>query len=103
MDKADKVKIIKVTGQHMQPDDPSLPFKLELSLRPPEFMIVAFVLLHGGTEDVVARAATLGDLTEWMDENKLKTHIRLSRYTITDGDGKVVDSFDRHARTAVVA
>lgn len=98
-----EVKLIKHTGECNEPDDPTLPFKLELVMRAPEFMIVTFVMLYGGCEEVVARAATLEDLTAWMEKNEMKTHPRLSRYTIIDGAGKVVDSFDRHARTAVVA
>jgi hypothetical protein len=39
-------------------DDPSFPFKLEANLRPPEFMVEAFVCLYGGgSEEVVVRGA----------------------------------------------
>lgn len=100
------VKLIKHTGECDHADDPSLPFKLELRMRPPEFMIVAFIGLYGGSEDVVARAETLEDLTAWLDEHELRTHPRLTRYSITDNDGKVVDSYDwstKQAKKAVGA
>ena len=60
------VKLIKHTGGTDLPDDPSLPFKLEMVLRAPEFMVVAWVYLHGGTEEIVARGETLEELTAWM-------------------------------------
>jgi hypothetical protein len=88
------VKLIKHTGESEYPDDPSIPFKLEMVLRPPDFMIIAWIGLYGGTEEVVARGETLEELTAWMEEHGLKDHSRLSRYTITDAEGKVVDSFD---------
>jgi len=94
------IKIIKHTGECDKQDDPSLPFKLELVMRPPEFMVVAFIGLYGGTEDVVTRGETLEELQEWMETHGLKKHPRLSRYSITDKDGKVVDSYDRHGRKA---
>lgn len=92
------VKLIKHTGESDHPDDPSLPFKLELVMRAPEFMVIAWIGLYGGSEEVVARGDTLEELTAWMEEHGLKDHIRLSRYSITDAEGKVVDSFDKLAK-----
>jgi hypothetical protein len=92
------IKLIRHTGESDHPDDPSLPFKLEMVLRAPEFMVIAWIGMYGGSEEIIARGDTLEELALWMDEHGLKTHPRLSRYEITDGEGKVVDSFDRFAK-----
>jgi hypothetical protein len=79
------VKLIFVTGQLNQPDDPDFgPFKLEVILRPPEFMNVMFIMLHGGSEIVVARGKTKEALEAFMEKEKLKTHPRFVRYEITE-------------------
>jgi len=89
------VRVIKITGQYDNPDDPSLPFLLEVALSAPEFMNVAFVLRFGGIEEVIARAATAEELTAWLDEHKVSSHPRLLRWSITGPDSKVVESFTR--------
>lgn len=65
------------------PDDPSYPFKLEVSLRPPEFMLVAFVGLYGGREKMVVRGLTREVLEKFVEVNDLRTHPRLRELTIT--------------------
>jgi hypothetical protein len=95
------LKLIKHTGSCNYPDDPSLPFKIEIIFRASEFMGVTWSLLHGGTEDIVVRGDTLEELTSWVEANELKTHFRFIRYAITDAEGKVVDSFDRNAKPEV--
>jgi hypothetical protein len=92
------VKLIKHTSECDHEDDPSIPFKLEMVMRPPEFMEFTFFALYGSTEDIVARGDTLEELNSWMETNHLKTHSRLTRYAITDADGKVVESWDRFAK-----
>lgn len=92
------VKLIKHTSECDHEDDPSLPFKLYMTLKPPEFMEFTWTCLHGGSEDIIARGDTIEELTAWMEKNDLKEHTRLIRYSILDGDGKVVDSWDRHAK-----
>jgi len=77
------VKLILHTGECQHADDPSRPYRLELVMRPPEFMIVAFVGIHGGTEDVVARGDTAQELVDWMTEKGLTDHPRLIRWKIT--------------------
>lgn len=89
------VKLIKHTSECDHPDDPSVPFKLEMVLRVPDFMAVTWAALYGGTEEIVARGDSVEELHAWMEENGLKTHPRRSRYAITNSDGVVVDSFDR--------
>jgi len=92
---ADVVKLIKHTGECKHPDDTSLPFKLHLVMRPPEFMIVTFVMLYGGSEEVVVRGRTLEAISGWLDRSELRTHSRLLRYTITDGNDAVVEEKKR--------
>lgn len=70
-------------------DDPSFPFKLEVSFRPPEFMDVAFVFMHGGSEEIVVRGLTLEALEEFSKVNNLERHPRLRRLTITGPNGVV--------------
>jgi hypothetical protein len=82
------LKLIKhnVAGVN-QPDDPSFPYKLEINCSPPEFMIVTFVSLHGGSEEVVVRSKTRESLDKFVEVNGFKTHPRLRRLTITGPDG----------------
>lgn len=84
------LKLIYQTGGQRLPDDPSFPFKLEANFRPPEFMNVAFVLMHGGSEEIVIRGMTKEALDEFIKENQLLTHPRLRRLTITGPDDKIV-------------
>lgn len=76
-------------GQVNEPDDPSFPFKLEVSFRPPEFMTVAFIGMHGGTEEIVARGMNKEVLQHAVRENGFRTHPRLIRLTLTGPDGIV--------------
>lgn len=84
------VKLIEHTGECSHPDDPSMPYRLDLRMRPPSFMVVAFAAIHGGSEDVVARADSEQELTAWMQERGLTDHPRLSRWRITGPGDKVV-------------
>jgi hypothetical protein len=79
------IKLIHHTGECDHPDEETLPVKLEMYLRAPEFMIVAFVGLYGGSECVVARAETVPEIERWMAEKGLSGHPRLSRFRITHG------------------
>lgn len=85
------VKLIKHTGECDLPDDDTLPVKLEMFLRPPSFMSVAFAYLYGGSEEVVARAENVSELEAWMKDRDLETHPRLSRFRIAEG-GEIVRS-----------
>jgi hypothetical protein len=67
------------------PDDPSYPFKLEASFRPPEFMEVAHLLLHGN-EVIVVRGKTREALELFAGVNHLDKHPRLISMTITEPD-----------------
>lgn len=84
------VKLISHTGECLHDDDPTMPFRLELIMRAPSFMNFAFVSLHGGTEDVVARGNTYEELVAWMKQHGLNYHPRLSRYRIVGPEGTAV-------------
>ena len=84
------VRIIKLNSYNIdEPDDPTLPWKLEMTFSPPEFMEVAFVLMHGGSEDLVVKAISREALDEFLRlEEQFKTHPRLLRMTFTGPDGE---------------
>lgn len=84
------VKLIKHTGECNLPDDPSLPFRLDLVLRAPSLASVAFAMIHGGTEVIIARGSSVEELVTWMHERKLRDHPRLIRFAITNPDGEAV-------------
>lgn len=65
------------------PDDPSYPWRLDVNLRPPEFMDFAFILLHGGSEEIVVRGMTKEALEEFVELNGLSDHPRLRSLEIT--------------------
>lgn len=81
------LKLIYQTGGTNIPDDPSLPYKLEANFSPPEFMQVAFVLMHGGSEEIIVRSETREGLDRLIKENRLDTHPRLRSLTITGPNG----------------
>ncbi len=69
--------------------------RLELVMRVPEFLNVAFVCMFGGTEDVVARADNEQELTDWMRHHGLIDHPRIIRYKITGADNQVLVEHSR--------
>ena len=78
------LKLIRHNAHNVNlPDDPSYPFKLQATFQPPELMDVAFVFLHGGSEEIVVRGMTREALEQFVEENKLRTHPRLRELTIT--------------------
>ena len=82
------LKVIRfTTGRVNEPDDPSLPYKLEAAFRPPEFMQVTFVLMYGGIEEIVVRSETLEGLVELVRQNEWRTHPRLRRLVVTGPEG----------------
>lgn len=54
------------------PDDPSFPFKLEVLCRPPEFMAMAFIAMHGNNEELVVRSKTRAALDKFIELNDLR-------------------------------
>jgi hypothetical protein len=88
------VKVIMHTGECEHPDDPTLPIKLDMVLKPPSFMEFTWFAMYGASEDIVVRSNNIEEMHLWMEELGLKNHIRLRRYEITDGD-VVIESVDR--------
>lgn len=82
------IKLIHHNSQHVNlPDDETLPFKLEASFSPPEFMRMAFIGLYGGSEEIVVRGQTKEAIDELIEKNHFRTHPRLRKLTITGPDG----------------
>lgn len=81
------LKLVRLTGAVNDPDDPSYPYKLEVNLRPPELMQVAFIMLHGGSEEIVMRGKTREAIDQFIELNNLRHHPRLRRMTITGPNG----------------
>lgn len=80
-----KLKLIKHNAARVNlPDDPSFPFRLKVSFRPPEFMSLAFICLCGPTEELVVRGMTKELLESFVKENELDTHPRLIKLEITE-------------------
>jgi len=75
-------KVIYQTGTKGIPDDHGYRFKLYANLRPPELMNITFVMMHGGSEEVIIRGDTRELLQPIVDE--LITHPRLRRIEIID-------------------
>lgn len=74
------------TGEIRQPERPDLPGKVHIKLRPPPFMEVAFRLLHGGTEELIAQGSTKGAIEAFLKLNDITNHIRFTELTITGPD-----------------
>ena len=90
------IKLIRFsTAKINNPDDPAYPFKLEAILRPPDFMAVAFVSIHGGSEEVMVRGMTKEALDKFIEINELRKHPRLNRLTVTGPEG-VIEQFPKH-------
>jgi hypothetical protein len=71
------------SGRVNNPDDPTLPFRLDASFRPPEFMQLAHIILYGN-EEICVRGINREALDQFVAVNNLKTHPRLLRLEITE-------------------
>lgn len=84
------VNIAKLNSANIdEPENPDYPWKLELTFRAPEFMNMAFIMLYGGSEDLVVQGMTREALDQFLDTEDLRQHPRLNRGTITHPDGTV--------------
>lgn len=82
------LKLIHLTGCGIsQADDPSYPYKLEVNFSPPELMQVTFVMLHGGSEELVVRGMTREAIDRFVAKNDLRRHPRLRWAIITGPEG----------------
>lgn len=81
------IKLIRHNaGGVNEQEDPTLPYKLEANLRPPEFMEMAFVGLYGGSEEIVVQGQTHEALEKFSQMNELQTHSRLRNLKIKGPD-----------------
>lgn len=88
-DNMPQLKLIKLTGVLDIRDDPNYPFKLEVNLSPPELMSVAFIMQHGGSEELIIRGLTREAIDKFINDpnNAIPKHPRLRWYKITGPDG----------------
>ena len=61
-DKIEGLQLVYMTGARLDRsedrDDTGYPYRLEVNLSPPQLMAVAFIMLHGGSEEIVVRSKT---------------------------------------------
>ena len=87
----DGLRVVRFTGMLIadpgDTDASGYPYRLEVNLSPPELMLVASVMLHGGCEEVVVRGKTRAAIDQFVDRTDLRAHPRLRRMTITGPGG----------------
>lgn len=82
------LKLIRLNSARIdEPDDKSYPYKLEVNFSPPELMQITFMMLHGGSEEMIVRAKTREAIDQFITLNTLRDHPRLRRMTITGPGG----------------
>jgi len=83
------VTLVYMTGAPADaPDtDATGTYRLEVNLRPPELMQVTFIMLHGGSDELIVRAKTRASIDRFIKLNDLRRHPRLRRMTITGPGG----------------
>ena len=85
-----EIKIIRHLPSRIDiADDPSLAFRVEVNLRPPELMNVTFIMLYGGSEQLVARCANRAAVDRFLDRTALCDHPRTRWIKVTGPDGAV--------------
>ncbi len=84
------LKTIKCNSHNIDnPDDPSMPYKLEMRLSPPDFMAFTFVCLYGGTEILVIRSETEEEINQFVADKNYEHHPRLISLKISDPAGVI--------------
>ncbi len=85
MEKIEGIKIIQHNASGINTiDDPSYPFRLDVTLYPPEFLQFAFIGMLGGREELIVRSLTREALEKFVQLNNLNTHHRLRTLTISE-------------------
>lgn len=69
--------------------DPAYPFRLEVVLRAPSFMEMAFVFTVGATEELVVRSKTMEGLEPFIVDQNFRKHPRLIRMVVTGPEGEI--------------
>jgi len=89
----DDLKIIRLNTHRIDEPDAAwsatYPYKLTANLRPPEFMQVTFICLHGGSEEMVLRGKTPEAINRFIAQNDLRHHPRLRAMIVTGPDGVI--------------
>lgn len=92
------IKLIKHNAGNVNlPDDSSYKYKLEASFQPPEFMVIAFIGLYGGNEEIIVRGKSRKVLDKFINANNLLNHPRLRALTITGPDNKPIQLYPKKA------
>jgi hypothetical protein len=68
-----------------EPGDPTgqvYPWRLHAIFRAPEFKMIAFIGLYGGSEEIIVEGKSKKALEKFADENGLRNHPRLRSLTI---------------------
>lgn len=85
-----EIKLIRHASSRIRrDDDPTMPYRVEVDLCPPEFMVVTFVMLYGGSDEIVVRCATREAVDRFLDKLELRTHPRMRRIRIVGPDGAI--------------
>lgn len=94
MSETTRPEVIESNGRASLPVRPDWRWHLYANLSPPEFMQVAFILIHGGSETFLIQAPTRESLDAVFAE--LANHPRLRRIEVKH-EGAVVEMYD-HAQ-----
>jgi hypothetical protein len=85
------LRLVYLTGAKLDRsedrDDTGHPYRLEVNLGPPELMEVAFIMLYGGSEEIIVRATARDAINQFIELNAFTKHPRFRRMTITGPDG----------------
>ena len=89
-DKIEGLQLVYMTGTKidgsLDRDDTGYPYRLEVNLSPPQLMEVAFIMLHGGSEQIVVRAQAREAIDKFIELNAFSRHPRFRWMTITGPD-----------------
>jgi len=89
MNDIEGIKLIRHNADNVdKPDDTSYPWRLDVNLSPPEFMLMAFICLYGGSEEICVRGMTREALEKFVEMNDLRGHPRLRSLEITQPEAK---------------
>ena len=97
-DRIEGLRLVYMTGTKidgsLDRDDTGYPYRLEVNLSPPQLMEVAFIMLHGGSEEIIVRAKTRAALDQFTELNAFAKHPRFRWMKIT-GPGDLCVEFHR--------
>ena len=84
------VRLLRHQGAGInQPFDPAFPFKLTVNFSPPEFMVLTFVMLYGGSEVIEVQGMDEDCLRQFIRANKFCDHPRFRHLVLTGPQGEI--------------